>query len=67
MGPDETPREVWKGLGKEELKWLTKLFNVIFGTAMMPQEWRHNTIIPLYKSKGDIQSCCNLSSYLARL
>ena len=23
----------------------------------MPQKWRHSTIIPLYKNKGDVQNC----------
>jgi len=38
---------------------LTELFNVIFRTVKMPTEWRTNTIIPLYKDKGDIQDCNN--------
>jgi len=46
-GPDQIPVEVWKCLGEEGLKWLAKLFNVIFRTAKMPREWRFSTIIPL--------------------
>ncbi|XP_060200429.1 uncharacterized protein LOC132628681 [Lycium barbarum] len=38
---------------------LTALFNVIFKTTRMPEEWRWSTMIPLYKTKGDIQSCNN--------
>jgi len=34
-------------------------FTVILKTATMPQEWRHSTIIPLYKNKGDAQNCNN--------
>ena len=51
--------EVWKCLGEKGLKWLAKLFNVIFRTAKMPREWRFSTVIPLYKNKGDIQDYNN--------
>ena len=51
--------EVWKCLSEEGLEWLTDLFNVIFRTAKMPEEWRSSTVIPLYKNKGDIQDCNN--------
>ncbi|KAM3235512.1 hypothetical protein P3L10_015549 [Capsicum annuum] len=30
-----------------------------FKTAKMPEAWRWSTMIPLYKNKGDIQSCNN--------
>ena len=38
----------------------------------MPQEWRHSTIIPLYKNKGYAQNCNNykgikLLSYIMKL
>ena len=54
VGPDQIPVEVWKFMGEVGLEWLTELFNVIFRTAKMPREWRANTVIPLYKNKGDI-------------
>jgi len=25
----------------------------------MPDEWRKNTLIPMYKNKGDIHNCAN--------
>ena len=25
----------------------------------MPEEWRRNILVPIYKNKGDIQSCTN--------
>jgi len=53
-GPDQIPVEVWKCLGEEGLEWLLELFNVIFRTAKMPEEWRSSTFIPLYKNKGVI-------------
>ena len=45
--------------GEEGIKWLTEYFNVIFKTALMPQEYRHSTVIPLYKNKGDVQNWNN--------
>jgi len=62
-GPDQTPMEVWECLGEEGLKWLGGLFNIIFRTANMLREWRFNTVIPLYKSKCDIQDCNDYRGY----
>lgn len=59
IGPDVIPIEVWRCFGKEGISWLTRLFNVILKTAKIPKEWRFGTLIPLYKNKGDIQSCNN--------
>ena len=39
--------------------WLTRLFNIIFRAGKMLETWRWSTMIPLYKNKGDIQSCNN--------
>ncbi|KAL3351497.1 hypothetical protein AABB24_019876 [Solanum stoloniferum] len=58
-GPDEIPVEFWKYMDKAGIEWLTGLFNVIFKTAKMPDEWRWSTMVPLYKNKGDIQNCNN--------
>ncbi|KAG5619478.1 hypothetical protein H5410_019302, partial [Solanum commersonii] len=58
-GPDEIPVEFWKSTGKAGIEWLTRLFNVIFKTTKMPDEWRWSTMVPLYKNKGDIQNCNN--------
>nr|XP_016482038.1 PREDICTED: uncharacterized protein LOC107802965 [Nicotiana tabacum] len=56
--PDEILVEFWKYVGKAGLEWLTRLFNVIFRTKRMPEEWRSSTVVPLYKNKGRVQ-CCN--------
>ncbi|KAF3647161.1 putative peptide/nitrate transporter-like [Capsicum annuum] len=58
-GPDEIPVEFWKFVGEAGVRWLTGLFNEIFRTAKMSEAWRRSTMIPLYKNKGDIQSCNN--------
>jgi len=44
-------------MGEAGVDWLTKLFNFIFRTGKMPNEWRTSTIILLYKDKGDVQDC----------
>jgi len=59
LGPDEIPIEVWKCLGDKAITWLTKLFNRIFEKNKIPNEWRKSTLVPIYKNKGDIQSCTN--------
>src|SRR5215470_4611566 len=59
MGPDDIPIEVWKSLGEKGIVWLTKLFNEILRSKKMPDEWRKSILIPIYKNKGDIQSCGN--------
>ncbi|KAK9133541.1 hypothetical protein Scep_013069 [Stephania cephalantha] len=58
-GPDEIPIEVWKCLGEIGLTWLTKLFNKILKSKRMPMDWRRSTLVPIFKNKGDIQSCSN--------
>ena len=59
VGPDGIPIEVWKCLGEKSVLWLTKLFNEILRSKKMPEDWRKNTLVPIYKNKGDIQSCEN--------
>ncbi|VFQ65974.1 unnamed protein product [Cuscuta campestris] len=59
LGPDEIPVEFWKHAGCGARVWLTELFNVILRTARMPDEWRESLLVPLFKGKGDIQSCEN--------
>ncbi|KAG5599849.1 hypothetical protein H5410_031219 [Solanum commersonii] len=57
--PDEISVEFWKSTGKAGIEWLTRLFNVIFKTTKMPNEWKWSTLVSLYKNKGDIQNCNN--------
>ncbi|KAK9053900.1 hypothetical protein SSX86_024975 [Deinandra increscens subsp. villosa] len=53
VGPDNIPIEVWKCLGEDGFQWLTTLFNTIFRSGRMPDQWRTSVIVPLYKNKGD--------------
>jgi hypothetical protein len=59
MGPDGIPIEVWRSLGDVAIVWLTKLLNLIFRSNKMPDEWRRNILVPIFKNKGDVQSCTN--------
>ncbi|GKA06757.1 retrovirus-related pol polyprotein LINE-1, partial [Tanacetum coccineum] len=59
VGPDQIPIEAWKGLKEEGVKWLTHLFNKIFPSTKMPDEWRLSEVIPIYKNNGDAQACSN--------
>jgi hypothetical protein len=59
LGPDDIPIEVWRYLGDIAIVWLTKLFNTIFRSNKMPDEWRRSILVPIFKNKGNIQSCTN--------
>jgi Reverse transcriptase (RNA-dependent DNA polymerase) len=59
LGPDDIPIEIWRCLGDIAIVWLTKLFNTIFRSNKMPDEWRRSILVPIFKNKGDIQSCTN--------
>jgi hypothetical protein len=54
MGLDEIPIEVWRTLGDVTIVWLTKLFNLIFRSNKMPDEWRQSILVPIFKNKGDV-------------
>jgi len=58
MGPDGIRIEVWRCLGDRAIVWLTNLFNLIFRSNKMPEEWR-SILVPIFKNKGDVQSCTN--------
>jgi hypothetical protein len=59
MGPDGIPIEAWRTIGDVAIVWLTKLFNLIFRSNKMPDEWRQSILIPIFKNKRDVQSCTN--------
>jgi hypothetical protein len=59
MGPYGIPIEVWRSLEDVAIVWLTKLFNLIFRSNKMPNEWRQNILISIFKNKRDVQSCTN--------
>jgi hypothetical protein len=59
MGPDGIPIEIWRSFGDVAIVWLTKLFNIIFRSNKMPDEWRRSILVPIFKNKGDVQSYTN--------
>ncbi|KAK3522406.1 hypothetical protein QTP86_009978 [Hemibagrus guttatus] len=59
VGPDDIPVEVWKCLGEAAVEFLTSLFNRILESERMPEEWRRSVLVPIFKNKGDVQSCSN--------
>jgi hypothetical protein len=59
MGPDGIPIEVWRTLGDVAIVWLAKLFNLIFRSNKILDEWRRSILVPIFKNKGDVQSCTN--------
>ncbi|KAK3553131.1 hypothetical protein QTP86_031709, partial [Hemibagrus guttatus] len=59
VGPDDIPVEVWKCLGEAVVEFLTSLFNRVLESERMPEEWRRSVLVPIFKNKGDLQSCSN--------
>ncbi|KAK3546668.1 hypothetical protein QTP70_031404, partial [Hemibagrus guttatus] len=59
VGPDDIPVEVWKCLEEAEVEFLTSLFNRVLEHERMPEEWRRSVLVPIFKNKGDVQSCSN--------
>lgn len=53
-GLDEILVEFWNSVGKVGMECVIGLFNVIFRTTKMPNQWRWSTVVPLYKNNGDI-------------
>jgi hypothetical protein len=54
MGSDGISIEVWRTLWDVTIVWLTKLFNLIFWSNKMPDEWRQSILVPIFKNKGDV-------------
>ncbi|KAK3570304.1 hypothetical protein QTP86_017185 [Hemibagrus guttatus] len=59
VGPDDILVEVWKCLGEAAVEFLTSLFNRVLESERVPEEWRRNLLVPIFKNKGDVQSCSN--------
>jgi hypothetical protein len=52
MGLDGIPIKVWRTLGDVVRVWLTKMFNLIFRSNKMPDEWGQSILVPIFKNKG---------------
>jgi hypothetical protein len=51
LGLDDIPIEVLRCLGDIAIVWLTKLFNITFQSNKMPDEWRRNILVSIFKNK----------------
>ena len=59
VGPDDIPVEAWRCLGELTVNFLTRLFNKILEDERIPDEWKRSVLVPIFKNKGDVQSCSN--------
>ncbi|KAK3552554.1 hypothetical protein QTP86_014821, partial [Hemibagrus guttatus] len=59
VGPDDIPVDVWKCLGEAAVEFLANLFNRVLESERMPEEWKRSVLVPIFKNKGDVQSCSN--------
>ena len=59
LGSDGMSLEAWVALGNKNLEFLVNFFNRILRGEKMPNEWRRNVLVPLYKDKGYIKECGN--------
>ncbi|KAK3524718.1 hypothetical protein QTP86_001217 [Hemibagrus guttatus] len=59
VGPDDIPVDIWKCLGEAAVEFLASLFNRVLESERMPAEWRRSVLVPIFKNKGDVQSCSN--------
>ena len=57
QGPDDIPVEAWIALGNKRVEFLVNFFNRLLREEKMPDNWRRNVLVPLYKGKGDIKEC----------
>ncbi|KAK3519719.1 hypothetical protein QTP70_002672 [Hemibagrus guttatus] len=56
---EESVQRRWKCLGEAAVEFLTSLFNRVLESEKMPEEWRRSVLVPIFKNKGDVQSCRN--------
>jgi hypothetical protein len=54
LGPNDISIEVWRCLGDIAIVWLTSLFNIIFRSNKISDEWRRSILVPIFNNKGDI-------------
>ena len=59
VGTDCIPVEAWRSLGEMAVELFTRVFNQILEGERMPDEWRKSILVPIFKNKGDVQSCGN--------
>ena len=58
-GADSIPAEIFKNAGPAPTQKLTELFQQMWATGVLPQDFKDATIIHLYKRKGNRLACDN--------
>jgi hypothetical protein len=59
LGSDSISIEVLRCLVDLTIAWLNKLFNNIFWSNKMADEWRNSTLVSIFKNKKNIYNCIN--------
>jgi len=57
-GVDEIRPEMLKALDIVGLSWLTRFFNVAWGSGTVPMDWQIGVVVPIF-FKGDRRVCSN--------
>ncbi|CAE1283158.1 unnamed protein product [Acanthosepion pharaonis] len=57
-GEDGIPAEVYKALPDIFAPWLHRVFNAVWTTETVPDDWGHAVLLPFFK-KGDKKVCSN--------
>ena len=60
-GKDEVTGEMIKGGGDRVMDWICRLYNMVFESGGVPEDWRSSAIDPLYKGKGERTESKNYS------
>ena len=58
-GKDEVTGEMIKGGGDRVVDWILMLFNIVFESGAVPEDWRSAVIVPLHKGKRERTECSN--------
>jgi len=51
--------ELLKNAGPDGIKWLTAIFQSVWSSGNIPDDWRRGIILPFYKGKGSRHDCRN--------
>ncbi|VDP32667.1 unnamed protein product [Heligmosomoides polygyrus] len=72
-GPDGVPVKAWEVLADSGINWLTQFLNrKTTKEGKMPDDWRNNSIDPIFKQRVDASECSNyrgikLTSYTIKI
>ena len=52
-GKNEVTGDLKKGWCDRVVDWIWRLWNIDFGSCIVPEDWRFTVIVPMSKGKGD--------------